>query len=391
MDTFSEKFLEINKQLDLQNQNWLFGAGISRNANIPLMGKLTELIEDKLNAQSKFNETYRTILTLFSNKKNMHIEHILSHIGDLIALIERTEGNELTINDYKYSKSHLYSLYDEIIELITEIVRYGNCEESEEEGSIANPLVKIDEHRKFIRGLFSRLDNLERRSSINFFTTNYDTLLEDALILEGKKIIDGFEGGAMGFWNPIVFEEKSNDKYCVFKLHGSIDWYKSEAEGLVRTRYGTTYLKDKKNTMIYPQATKYVETQKDPFAILFDKFREILNSSKDSILGVCGYSFGDDHINSEIESALLNKGNQLTLLVFIDEDKEAGKCLPSVLQKWNNTLNINERVYIMTPSGIYNNGNFFTENCNENKCNFSWWKFDGLTELLIKGEEYQNV
>ena len=54
------------------------------------------------------------------------------------------------------------------------------------------------------------------RSSIAFFTTNYDTLLEDALILEKQKICDGFIGTAMGFWNPEI-SFKDRDSIPVYK------------------------------------------------------------------------------------------------------------------------------------------------------------------------------
>ena len=56
--------------------------------------------------------------------------------------------------------------------------------------------------------------------------------------------------------------------------------------------------------MIYPQAIKYIHAQSDPFAELFQRFRHRLGSGTDQVLLICGYSFGDEHINSEIEEAL---------------------------------------------------------------------------------------
>ena len=37
---------ELKKQLDSSRQNWLFGAGISYNSNIPLMYPLTERVKN---------------------------------------------------------------------------------------------------------------------------------------------------------------------------------------------------------------------------------------------------------------------------------------------------------------------------------------------------------
>lgn len=385
MTNFQEKFEAINQQLDLKNQNWLFGAGISYNANIPLMKDLTELVEEKV-SNTQYDEIYKEIKNLFSEKKrNMHIEHILSHIGDLIALIERTENDDILINQYTYDSEILSQLYSEIIKEITNIVRYGNCLETKKKGTINNPLVKIDEHREFIKALLSRLENFKRRSNVNFFTTNYDTLLEDSLNLEKRKVIDGFNGNSMGFWEPNVFDNKENDEYIVCKLHGSIDWYQDDEAGLVRVRYGTTYLKDEENTMIYPQATKYVETQKDPFAVLFENFRSILKKATDSMLGICGYSFGDNHINNEIEFALTSLGNQLTILIFISEEEEG---LPLVVQKWLKNPKINERIYVLTQKGIYHENILHKKDSEENNEDLNWWTFEGLTDLLSKGGDY---
>lgn len=388
MDEFNDKFSDINKLLDLPNQNWLFGAGISKNANIPLMKQLTELVEYNIEheQEKKLNDMYKGIKKLFEQKSNMHIEHILSHIGDLIALIERTENERLKINNTNYDKSDLHNLYYKIVEQITEIVRYG-CKDTNDDcirGQIDNPLVEIYEHREFIKALFSRLENFEGRSNTNFFTTNYDTLLEDALILEKRKVVDGFEGGAMGFWNPQLLTEKENNRSLICKLHGSIDWYKSKEEGLVRARYGTTYVKEKESTMIYPQATKYVETQKDPFAFLFEKFRNTLNHSKNAILCVCGYSFGDNHINNEIENALHYPGNQLTLLIFLETITEEHNAISGLMENSKTS----DRVYVMTREGIWYENIFYSKKSQEDEDDLSWWTFSGLTELLLRGEEY---
>jgi hypothetical protein len=101
----------------------------------------------------------------------------------------------------------------------------------------------------------------------------------------------------------------------VFKLHGSIDWFMSSEDAVVRLREGAGYPPDAPGRLlIYPQATKYEATQRDPFARLFAAFRAALASDRQALLAVCGYSFGDEHVNEEIERALRRRGNQLTLV-----------------------------------------------------------------------------
>jgi hypothetical protein len=82
---------ELKKQLDSSRQNWLFGAGISYKSNIPLMYSLTDRVKNKVvdSKNSKDIEIYTLLTTEL--QENSHIEHYLSHIGDLIALADRAK------------------------------------------------------------------------------------------------------------------------------------------------------------------------------------------------------------------------------------------------------------------------------------------------------------
>src|SRR3546814_19123053 len=67
---------------------------------------------------------------------------------------------------------------------------------------------------------------LEPRSPIHFFTTNYDTLLEDALALGCYRYWDGFTGGAVAFREQQFGRAAPSDglRAKVMKLHGAIEW-----------------------------------------------------------------------------------------------------------------------------------------------------------------------
>ncbi len=270
MDRFDEIVEELNKHLECINQNWLFGAGISYGANIPLMKSLTERIEGLI-PSSAYKKLYKAISSDLPN--DHHIEHILSHLGDYIAIAERSKNKNTTVNGdiYKYDK--LYELHTEIIKHIGETIRYGYKESDstgktkEEVGKIDNPIIKIDTHLKFVETLFKTKANLLSRTSITMFTTNYDTLIEDAFSLNKVEVNDGFCGAAIGYWNPNK-SFSNNEGINLVKLHGSVDWVNDKKWGLVRNRYGVNYLTNDSDVLIYPQATKYVETQKDPFAFL---------------------------------------------------------------------------------------------------------------------------
>lgn len=389
MSDFDETLEELQKHMDCAVQSWFLGAGVSLASNIPLMFGLTTrievLIEEKCEQDSK--DIYAALRADLSDET--HIEHILSHIGDLIAIADRSHAKTCRLGELECTLERLNGLYQSIIEFIGQTVRHGykaadpNAGDGEIIGTLENPIVDVEHHRRFVNALFTSRANLENRSRISFFTPNYDTLLEDALALEKKVVVDGFAGGAMGFWDPQ--SEFSDAKYIrqyspVYKLHGSIDWNNDPEFGLLRCRYGVRYLSDSGQVLIYPQATKYIETQKDPFAFLFSQFRAHLSSREDNTLILCGYSFGDDHINSEIEESLRKPTSRTTVVAFSREG-EPGP--PSKLVALLSDPKIAPRVFVATQKGLYNGSTDLIES--EGPGDLSWWSFSGLTDFIING------
>jgi hypothetical protein len=379
---------ELKKQLDSSRQNWLFGAGISYKSNIPLMYSLTDRVKNIVvdSKNSKDIEIYTLLTTEL--QENSHIEHYLSHIGDLIALADRAKTQSATLGTKLFTKDEFLNLHGTIISAIGETVRYGYSNDgSEIIGDFSNPIVEIEHHIKFVQAIYSNRSNLLSRSKLTFFSTNYDTLLEDALGLEKFTVVDGFSGGAIAYWNPEFEFQDAHDlpnKCLLYKLHGSIDWHRDEKKGLVRTRYGTKYLANKSEIMIYPQATKYVETQKDPFSYLFNGFRNSLNYPEDNVLITCGYSFGDDHINAEIEAALSTRHSRTTLIAFAQESTEGTIKINKTLDQWLTDKQFGNRVYVAGQKGIYYNS--ISPIQPENKNDLFWWTFEGLTNFILTGD-----
>jgi len=389
MEKFDELLEQLQKLLDGSIQNWLFGAGISVDSNIPLMYPLTERVKTLVMGEA--DGVPKKIYTALAGDlpENSHIEHILSHIGDLIALADRSRDKNAQFAGETFSIDQLEQLYRLLISHVGTCIRYGyraaNAENGVDElvGTAESPIVEIEQHRRFVRALFGGRANLERRSKISFFTTNYDTLLEDALSMEGKASVDGFTGGAVAYWNPDrEFSQpasggKSANK--VVKLHGSVDWSRDDSQKLLRNRYGVKYLSDPAQILIYPQATKYVETQKDPFATLFAEFRSALKYHEDNVLCVCGYSFGDNHINEEIQAALKDPANRTTLIAFV---REGGQGLASPLSDWLGEREVSAKIFVATNRGLYNGSQDRHE---PSGGELSWWTFQGMTEFLENG------
>ncbi|MDO9592131.1 MAG: hypothetical protein Q7I98_02940 [Erysipelotrichaceae bacterium] len=124
MDKFAEVVEEINKNLESANQNWLLGAGISCGANIPLMMCLTERVAAML-PDSEIKLIYEGITG--DLPIDFNIEHVLSHLGDHIAIAERSKRGMTGINNQDYEATKLRELHTAIICAISETVRYGYC------------------------------------------------------------------------------------------------------------------------------------------------------------------------------------------------------------------------------------------------------------------------
>lgn len=379
MDRFDEIVEELNKHLECRNQNWFFGAGISYGANIPLMTCLTKRVASMIPPGEK-----KTIYDAISSDlpDGYHIEHVLSHLGDHIAIAERAKSNSTTINGNVYQCQKLHDLHAVAIRYIGETIRYGYCEADatagtpEKIGEIADSIINIDSHLEFVNTLLTTRANLLPRSSISLFTTNYDTLLEDALSLYKIAVNDGFTGSAIGYWNPRK-SFRNSEGINVVKLHGSVDWVNDSKFGLVRNRYGVNYLDKDSNVLIYPQATKSVETQKDPFASLFVEFRTKLSSPNENILVVGGFSFGDEHINSEIIQALNMADNKTTLIAFIVD-------MNDTLQNLLRTEQTKKKVFVCTEKGLYHGEDTLIPKTGT--ANLSWWQFDPMIQFLKDGE-----
>ena len=382
-----ELFLQVEEHLKCSEQSWLLGAGISFDAKIPLMYPLTNKVKKDVKASHK--ELYDDIISpLFQELPDKcHIEHVLSHLGDYAALAERNKDKKTIINGSEIELTTLQKVHSVILESISNVIRSGYVEDNDgntvEEGTSSEPIVDIKAHLEFIDTLFNHASAgvHERRKVVNIFTTNYDTLLEDALALNKVSYWDGFDGGAVAhriqkYGEPVP---SNGQRANLIKMHGSIDWFLCDKGYVWRVRDNDLYPKADRRVLIYPQATKYVATQQDPFSTQFDLFRKSLNSSNSNILAVCGYSFGDDHINNEIEFALSKEENKTVLLAFLECKEE----IPPSLQNWRTSC-FGSRVIILSMHGLYigNVGPFKRDDKDD-----YWWTFSGVTSVLKNGCE----
>ena len=346
---------------------FLIGAGCSRCAGLPLTAELTRIAMDSENLDETSKAILAGIQILFDSATISNIEDYLSELVDLIAIAERrTERGvpqaQMTIADRPYSVMQLRTAAKQIKESILNAV---------------DKEVEVETHRKFIRAVHRpvRVGKATTGSVVDYLVLNYDTVIEDALAIERVTFSDGIEGGVTGWWNPDTLDR--NDLAArVLKLHGSVDWCEVAGDSLPRRIAPNLQIQDMRDRriLIAPASTKYRETQLDPFAQLADRARRVMRPTHgtERVLVVCGYSFGDAHINIEIDRALHECAGELTVIAFSSENEPAG-----LLEKWNNDGAIRDQVLIFAKHGFFHGDIAFRTNCD-----LPWWKFENVVRLL---------
>lgn len=169
------------------------------------------------------------------------------------------------------------------------------------------------------------------------FTTNYDLAVEWAAESVGIHTHTGFVGIHNRTFSPQSFDLGyrninakgearfgCNDVYLA-KLHGSLTWQCTDGEyrelaapeawpKLKNIVDGVEAVDE--SLMVFPRAAKYLQTVGFLSGELFRRFSDFLARPQSCII-LAGYSFGDDHINRLLRSALLNP--TLQVIAFLPE------------------------------------------------------------------------
>jgi len=356
---------DMRELLSQSRLAFLLGAGCSKNAGLPLMPQLTDEVMNHEKLGSETKTLLKIISDNFSGAESATIEDYMSEIVDLLSIAERrtkrgASQSKVKVGNQDKDAEQLQIALDEIKQAILAI--------------ISDKEIDITTHQQFVRAIHGSLQAGKSGRRVDYFILNYDTLVEDALGLERIVYFDGFAGGATGWWEPEMFRTNGNAAR-VFKIHGSIDWFLLAGDTLPRRiRVGIKTDSSKNHVLIYPAATKYQETQRDPFAQMLSHLRQSLcpAEGKEMVLAICGYSFGDSHINLEIENSLYQSDGRLTIAAFVGTDKPEGK-----LKDWLKDPAVSEQIRVYTNKGFFHGKN-------ELELNYviPWWKFEIITRLL---------
>ena len=184
-------------------------------------------------------------------------------------------------------------------------------------------------HETLLRKLTARKPTLPR---VEIFTTNYDTLFEQAAKKAGFIVVDGFSFSFPRTFSGRLFDldlvnrERTRIKgeesfipnvFHLMKLHGSVDWV-GKKEGEIEQRKPQ---KGEEALIVYPSSEKYAVSYERPFFEMMSRFQTALR--KDNVLLiVLGFGFADKHINRAIiEAVRQNPGFHLLIADYGSDSK----------------------------------------------------------------------
>lgn len=276
---------------------FLCGAGTSlakkteKTVTVPAIQKMTQKIETELKKVSEFNIAIDEIKQEIGEDK-FNIETLLTNIEEKRNIIGNGQLNGL-------DKAMFDTLAEKIKDNIRDIV------------SVHNLIKTQDDIRNLVHVDFAEwIGKAERKFPVEIFTTNYDYLFEIGLEEKNVPYYDGFTGSYRSFFYSESVDELSflSQQTKLWKIHGSLGWHFNQATKKVTRSYS-----DKKDILIYPSILKYANSKKQPYVALMDRLTNFLKQP-DSVLFICGYSFGDEHINERIMTAL---SSNTTAHVFV--------------------------------------------------------------------------
>ena len=295
---------------------FLFGAGASADAGVPVSRKMVDDIEKFIKEEEEWKR-YRDLYNylkgsilygdgirgIFGEDVNYNIERLVNVLHELEKKEEHpifpfigqwnTKIIELATYDFKEIKNFRKLIIKQLKEWIT-----------------------IDNYAKAL--YFKKLSDFKNEYTypLKIFTLNYDLCIEEAL--DDITIERGFNDERLWDYKKFIDDRERTEEVDMFlyKMHGSIDWERKEETGEVT--YSDEISRIKSPDLIF--GTDYKLQYIDPYLFFAYEFRKYTLNAK--LIVVIGYGFGDEHINGILGQALKKDNNKKILCIGPNIKKE---------------------------------------------------------------------
>lgn len=150
-------------------------------------------------------------------------------------------------------------------------------------------------------------------TKINIVTTNYDRLAEYACDQEGVHHYTGFSHGFFrqrASPNDITSTRRVN----IWKVHGSLDWFKSPIEDIVAISNVNEIPNRYRPEIVTPGTQKYQTTHSEPYRSTIHN-ADLAITAANSYLCI-GYGFNDEHIQPNIMAKCSRNNTPITIITY---------------------------------------------------------------------------
>jgi hypothetical protein len=206
----------------------------------------------------------------------------------------------------------------------------------------------------------SRLDHLgcvsdackdSQLSSIDVFTLNHDTVLEQHLSESGITVADGFDRPVNGirYWNSELFEGESV-RVRLLKLHGSVNWFRfrphngdwSDESIGIPLEWDIWHTRNPKGQRQWPvdgrpmilvgTFNKMLQYTSSIYADFHYRLYRSLRDTRNLI--VCGYGFGDKGINTYIAEWIAGASEHQIIVIHPKTEGLRDTARGAIRNKW---------------------------------------------------------
>lgn len=312
---------------------------------IPAVVELTKRVADGLAARdsapgatSKFKANWDALcVECKTDGKEPTVEDVLTELRTLA----NRRGSAPILG---MTKQDLSDLDDEICALVATEMR--------------KPLPN---YRSSYNRFASWIGGVHRDSPAEIFTPNYDLLFEQALEQHPLPHFDGFVGSREPWFDLASIEHDVIPARWtrLWKLHGSINWEKSEetVNGNRITRVvRVTREAAAGKVMIFPSHLKYDQSRRMPYLAMLDRLRAFFQGKDAPRLVVCGYSFLDDHLNEVLLDGLRGNRNAQCFALMYSDLEQHPRVVDYAISQSNLTVLAWNGAVVGTRAGRYRPG-----------------------------------
>lgn len=168
-------------------------------------------------------------------------------------------------------------------------------------------------------------------TTINVITTNYDRLAEYACEQEG---IHHYTGFTHGFFRQLAAPNdlQASRKVNIWKVHGSLDWFKSPLEDTVSIANIDQIPNCYVSQIVTPGTQKYQRTHLEPYRSIMSNADQAVTAANSYLC--IGYGFNDEHIQPKLMVKCVRQNTPITIVTYALSDSAKKNILDGRVQNY---------------------------------------------------------